>query len=81
MPPVRAADPERPHPRWPGTLAWFLGTTAVIALLLYAGPITPSPGESVPSIFMGAFLGALLTVLIRSGFQQRPHWDDETLPR
>jgi H+/Cl- antiporter ClcA len=72
---------DRSRRRWPGTLAWFAALTAILSLWLYAGPVTPSPGDVVPSIFMGAFFGALLTVLVRSGFQQRPRWDDETLPR
>jgi len=62
-------------------VAWFVGLSTVVALLLYAGPVTPSPGELVPSIFMGAVFGLLLTVVIRSGFQNRRHWGDDQVPR
>ncbi len=66
----------RPSPRWPGTLAWFLGLTLVLTVLLYVGPVTPSPGDLVPSVFMAAFLAGLATVIVRSGFQaRRPHDD------
>ena len=78
MPTARVTSDDPAQPRWPGTLAWFLGLTAAVSLWLYAGPVTPSPGDVVPSLFMGAVFGGILTVLIRSGFQQRPRWDDDT---
>ncbi len=70
--------PTRPTtpPRWPATLAWFVGLTLVLSVLLYVGPVTPSPGDLVPSVFMAAFLGGLATVIVRSGFQARRHRAD-----
>lgn len=77
MPQARPGAHAPSPSRLPGTVAWFVALSTVVTLLLYAGPVTPSPGAVVPSVFMGVFFGALLTVLVRSGFQQRPRWDDD----
>jgi H+/Cl- antiporter ClcA len=73
QPARRSRRPGRPSRR--GTAGWFLALATLVTLWLYAGPVTPSGGQIVPSVFMGAIQGLILTVIIRFGFQRRPPAD------